>query len=244
MDNNDNRNWCVYMHTNTINGKRYIGITGQNPPERRWRNGGSGYSQSGYFRNAIKKYGWDNFSHEIIKANLTFDEACEFEKFYISIYNTKRPKGYNLTDGGEGSVGWKPSEEFKKKQSIIHKMQWEDTEFRERMMKIRQDENSPYKSDEFRDKISKLVEGEKNPNYQHYWSDEQKENLRIKQKQNPLYRNESNPNAKKIMCVETGEVFECIKFAKEKYNIKSEGSLTVALKHPTRTAAGLHWKYL
>lgn len=39
------------------------------------------------------------------------------------------------------------------------------------------------------------------------------------------------------MCVETGEIFECIKYAKEKYGIKSDGSLTVALKNPTRTAA-------
>lgn len=72
----------------------------------------------------------------------------------------------------------------------------------------------------------------------------QKENLRQKQKNNPIYYNENNPNAKRIMCVETGEIFNCIKYAKEKYHIKSDGSLTVALKNPNRTAAKLHWKYL
>lgn len=46
------------------------------------------------------------------------------------------------------------------------------------------------------------------------------------------------------MCIETSEIFNCIKYAKEKYNIKSDGSLTVALKNQNRTAAGLHWKYL
>ena len=56
--------------------------------------------------------------------------------------------------------------------------------------------------------------------------------------------NENNPNAKRIMCIETSEIFNCIKYAKEKYNIKSDGSLTVALKNQNRTAAGLHWKYL
>ena len=30
--------------------------------------------------------------------------------------------------------------------------------------------------------------------------------------------------------------------SKEKYHIKNYGSITVALKHPTRTAGGLHWK--
>lgn len=69
-----------------------------------------------------------------------------------------------------------------------------------------------------------------------------KKKLSEKQKQNPIYKNENNPNAKRVICVETGEIFECIKYAREKYNIKSEGSMTVALKHPTRTAGGLHWK--
>lgn len=96
-------------------------------------------------------------------------------------------------------------------------------------------------TDEFRNKISKMVKGSNNPNYQNYWSYEQKESLRQKQKCNPLYIGESNPNAKRIICVETGEVFNCIKFAKEKYNIKSDASITVALKNPTRTAGGMHW---
>ena len=244
MDNNDKRNWCVYMHTNTINNKKYIGITGQNPPERRWRNDGSGYSQSGYFRNAINKYGWENFTHEILISELTFEEACELEKYYIKFYGTKTPNGYNLTDGGEGTVGWKPTEDFRNKQSIIHKKQWEDEDYRRRNVAIRQDENGVYKSQEFRNKISQLVKGEKNPNYQNYWTDEQKNKLREKQKQNPIYKNENNPNAKRVMCIETGEVFDCIKYAREKYQIKSEGSMTVALKYPTRTAGGLHWKYI
>lgn len=96
-------------------------------------------------------------------------------------------------------------------------------------------------TDEFRNKISEKVKGSNNPNYQNYWSEEQKENLRQKQKSNPMYKNETNPNAKRIICVETGEVFECIKFAMKKYNIKSDGSVTVALKNPIRTAGGMHW---
>lgn len=55
-------NWCVYMHTNNINGKRYIGIS-QNP-KRRWKNG-NGYKTQ-LFGKAINKYGWDNFTHEIL----------------------------------------------------------------------------------------------------------------------------------------------------------------------------------
>jgi len=237
MDNNNT--YCVYVHTNTINGKKYIGITGQDP-QRRWGTNGNRYKNP-YFNNAIKKYGWDKFKHEILESNLSLKRACELEKYYIKLFNTKSPNGYNLTDGGEGTVGWVPTEDFRRKQSKIHKEQWNDPEFRMKMMDIRQSSNSVYKSKEFREKISQLVSGENNPNYKHYWTDEQKQNLRVKQQNNPIYKNENNPNAKRIMCVETGEIFECMKYAMEKYGIKAHGSLTVALKYPTRTAGGLHW---
>ena len=51
-------------------------------------------------------------------------EAFEAEKFLISFYGRKdRDTGClrNLTDGGEGTVGWIPSQSFREKQSKIHK---------------------------------------------------------------------------------------------------------------------------
>lgn len=229
---------------NKINGKKYIGITKQNPPERRWRNGGAGYKQ-GYLKNAINKYGWDNFDHEILLDNIpSLKEANHYERFYIKEYNTKYPNGYNLTDGGDGTSGWAVTEDFKRLQSQIHKEQWEDEEYRNRIIALRRDPNSIYQSKEFKEKISSLVSGENNPNYGNYWTQEQKDRLREKQKQNPIYKNENNPNAKRIKCVETGEIFECIKYAMKKYGVKCEGSFTVALKNPNRTAAKLHWEYL
>jgi len=84
-----NKKWCVYMHTNKINGKKYIGITSLNPPDRRWRNDGSGY-HGGYLKNAINKYGWDNFEHIILKDGIeSLDEANHYEQYYIKEYNFK-----------------------------------------------------------------------------------------------------------------------------------------------------------
>lgn len=92
--------YTVYMHINKTNDKVYIGLTSMNPEER-WRDG-KGYHKGTYFRNAIDKYGWDNFKHKIIKANLTRDEASYWEKYYISFYNsTDRKCGYNMSSGGE-----------------------------------------------------------------------------------------------------------------------------------------------
>lgn len=54
------RKYFVYKHTNKLNGKVYIGITGQITVEERWKNG-LGYNrynrngQNSHFYNAIKK---------------------------------------------------------------------------------------------------------------------------------------------------------------------------------------------
>ena len=60
--------YIVYMHISP-SGKKYIGITKQNP-KRRW-NSGNGYKNNDYFTKAIKKYGWNNFLHIILAENLT-----------------------------------------------------------------------------------------------------------------------------------------------------------------------------
>ena len=115
-------NWTVYKHTNKINGKSYIGITSRKPEDRWGTNGYKYQSQkSKYlcFSKAIQKYGWDNFTHEILFTGLTTEDACKKEKELISFYNSKAPFGYNLTDGGEGTSGYEVSEEFKQRRSEL-----------------------------------------------------------------------------------------------------------------------------
>lgn len=115
-------NWTVYKHTNKINGKSYIGITSRKPEDRWGTNGYKYQSQkSKYlcFSKAIQKYGWDNFTHEILFTGLTKEDACKKEKELISFYNSKAPFGYNLTDGGEGTSGYEVSEEFKQRRSEL-----------------------------------------------------------------------------------------------------------------------------
>ena len=99
------RKWLVYCHTNKINNKKYFGITCKTT-KKRWGKDGYNYSTSPYFYNAIKKHGWDNFEHEILHTNLSEQEAKEYEKKYISEFNTNdRIYGYNRTAGGDGTVG-------------------------------------------------------------------------------------------------------------------------------------------
>lgn len=103
--------YIVYMHISP-SGKKYIGITKQNP-KRRW-NSGNGYKNNDYFTKAIKKYGWNNFLHIILAENLTEEQAKEMEISLISKHNsTDRNYGYNIENGG--NCAGTHSEETKRK---------------------------------------------------------------------------------------------------------------------------------
>lgn len=114
-------NYCVYKHTSP-SGKSYVGQT-KNLISREYKHK-SINSNCHAFSNAIKKYGWDNFTHEILKDNLTLNEANYWEKFYINSHVTLSPHGYNLTTGGDNR---KVSEESRKKMSIFQSNQSDET---------------------------------------------------------------------------------------------------------------------
>lgn len=104
--------WCVYKHTNKVDGKCYIGITSQDV-RIRW-NRGWGYQYCPHFWRAIQKYGWDMFSHEILYDGLTKEEAEDWEVKLIAEYHSADPVfGYNVSLGG--SAAGKHSEETRKK---------------------------------------------------------------------------------------------------------------------------------
>ena len=94
----DDRYYYLYCHTNKINGKKYIGISVQSP-SRRWKSNGEGYKGCPKFYNAIQKYGWDNFDHEILLTQLTHEDANKKEQEYIAQYDTIN-NGYNILVGG------------------------------------------------------------------------------------------------------------------------------------------------
>lgn len=112
----------IYMATNRINYKEYIGQTISNLQRRKNQHIQNSLSKKDntYFHAAIRKYGSNNFDWEILHDNITnMNDLKKLEMFYIELYDTFN-NGYNLTKGGEGTVGWNHSEETKKKISIAH----------------------------------------------------------------------------------------------------------------------------
>lgn len=106
-----NNCYTVYKHISPSN-KVYIGITSRKP-ELRWRKG-NGYYNNKHFYNAIQKYGWDNFKHEILFENLSKEEAEQKEIELIDYYNsTNTLFGYNHDNGGHCSIT--ATEETKRK---------------------------------------------------------------------------------------------------------------------------------
>lgn len=104
----------IYLITNTINGKKYVGKC-ERPSHKTTKYMGSGT----YLKSAIKKYGIEFFTKEILEENLTKEIICEREKYWIKELNTKGEFGYNLTDGGDGVVN--VTDEIRKKISEKNK---------------------------------------------------------------------------------------------------------------------------
>lgn len=111
--------YSVYEHI-VPNGKRYFGITKQEP-SRRWQNG-FGYKGQ-FFYYAIQKYGWDKIKHNILKIGLSLEKANEYERYYIRKYKTDKPQyGYNCTVGGEGVISTYNDIVLQKKNGVIVNM--------------------------------------------------------------------------------------------------------------------------
>ncbi|MGE6717702.1 GIY-YIG nuclease family protein [Peribacillus frigoritolerans] len=101
----------IYMCTNQVNQKRYIGKTIQPLKNRMTQHKSKSLNlslTSHYFYNGIRKYGWDNFVWEIIDYAESEQDIIGKEKRHIKEKDTfyKNNKGYNMTLGGEGTIGF------------------------------------------------------------------------------------------------------------------------------------------
>ena len=144
------KNPGLYILTNTVNGKQYVGRDCYLPNRTKEHLKGK-CSNCRSIHNAIKKYGADAFDVEIIQYPGISDEALNaVERWKIRQLHTLSPGGYNLTEGGEGNSN--PSDET-----------------RQKLSEAKTGENHPMYGkplpEETKRKLSEVLKGENNPMY-------------------------------------------------------------------------------
>lgn len=116
--------WTLYCHTHIASGRRYVGITERTLKDR-WRDHlrNARYCRGYHFASAIRTYGENAFSHDVLQENLATRERANIaEAFATDLLCTTDPNfGFNIVRGG-GAKG----------SSFLHKNPWQRSEYRVR----------------------------------------------------------------------------------------------------------------
>ena len=232
----------IYRLTNTVNNMVYIGMTSQ-PIRKRWNNG-NGYLPKSRMGRAIAEFGWGAFVGDVLEDGLTEEEADEREKYYIALFKSSDPEyGYNVSIGGvKPALGIHHDAETRKKISENSAKYWLGKSL----------------PDDMRTKISEANTGRTPWNFGKHFDDKAKKHISEGMKRawkeditrHPRWGKfgADNPMSVKILCVETGEVFDGVRDAARKLSIPSP-NISRALASGGKNSAGKvdgkrrHWRY-
>lgn len=203
----------IYKATNLLNGKVYVGQTVRTLDERMREH--LRHNETA-FSKALKKYGIENFEINVIDKADTVEELNEKEIFWIKFFKAFGENGYNMCEGGGNTTGYHHTEKSKEKMSIVKKT---------------------------------MYTGEGNPFYNKKHTAVSKAKMSNSRKGRiitPEWRKniaEGAIHKRKVKNIETGEVFNSIKEAAEKYNILPT-HITRVCKGKRAKTGGYHWEYI
>ena len=145
----------AYLVTNKITGKQYIGITTRSLARRWYEHGLQGNALS----SAIKKYGVESFNIAHIASALgSINNLKALEVDLINQYNTYK-NGYNLTTGGDGTFGYKHTQEQRNKNSEAQKGKQVSQQTKQKLSNIHLGEKHHYFGK------GHLIKGKQNPHF-------------------------------------------------------------------------------
>jgi len=112
----------IYRLTNCINGKIYVGKAADLQARLYMHSRAHDHQRSSLHR-AIRKYGFTAFSVDVLEDGIIDEQVLNEKEIHwiASLRASDRSVGYNLTNGGEGMLGWQPSAETIAKFSRIRK---------------------------------------------------------------------------------------------------------------------------
>lgn len=225
----------IYKIENLVNGKLYFGKTVDYEKRKasHIRALDGGYHRNNYLQSAWKKYGAESFRFSFV-CGCSEQELNDLEKSFIADNDSLAPNGYNLTVGGEGVRGLIWSEESRKRISESR---------RGKPRAPRREENV---SDTTREKISASMKAR--------WQDDTyREQMRVahlgkscsqetKEKMSKAHKGVVQNNARKVLCVETGEIYPSV----NKIDLGRKINTGHIYRANTRgiRAYGYHWKLL
>lgn len=101
----------IYLVTNSINGKQYVGQT---------INKENKLGHGRILKSAYKLHGKDNFTYEKIATEIDNRNTLNYlERFWIKVFNSIVPNGYNIDIGGSEGNEW--TDERRRKHSLSRK---------------------------------------------------------------------------------------------------------------------------
>lgn len=210
----------VYLITNKINGKRYVGQTIQTLGRRWSKHCHITQANSGMpVVKAIQKYGKENFTKKVLSRCNSIEEMDHREAYYIKLFSTRTPYGYNVLSGGGNSLH---TEESKKKIADAQTGEKNHNFGKKASLKTRAkmsaSQTGKHKfSEEERKQISERVTGEKHPMFGKHHTDDSKGRI-SKSLMGRTYSPESIQKMSKsrdkykvkIFCFETGTEYESV----------------------------------
>ena len=211
------KTYSVYMHTNKINGKKYIGVTSLKP-EIRWRSG-QGYKNQSAFFDDIVKYGWDNIEHEVLFSGLTKAEGYKKEKELIRLHNTTSPdKGYNSHGKGVYCI--------------------------ELNMVFNNITEASQETGASISGISLCVQGKNKTAGNYHWCHAtEKDTKGFLEEETKEEKEKYKALKKRVLCLETGQIFNSSQDAARQLSIDGSG-IRKCCRGVNKTCGGYHWEYV
>lgn len=246
---------CIYLWTNLVNGKHYVGQT-QHFYDRmaQYKNGGA----TKYLKNAMNKYGIENFEIDILEYT-SIEELDKREQHWIDYYESyEKDKGYNICQFASTTRGYKHSPESIKKMiknrgEVIGLRGENNPMYGKTWDEERKEKHSNYlkekwaNDEEYRKSLTDRMVGENNYFYDRHLYGElngmygKQHSEETRRKISEANKGKDNPRSMKIVCVETGVVYKSMSQAATKLNTYAS-AIKLAVDFPNRTCQKCHFK--